>query len=137
MNKTDYQNKVQKMVNNGISEGKYVHTEYTIIKDLSSFQSFLLHHFQDHPQHKDMRPSNNQPARLFATAKTHKFRNIKDANLKELKLRPIIDQTGMCYYHAGKVIANYLKPLAENGYIINDTQRFRIMLNNLPPLNDE
>ena len=137
MNKTDYQNKVQKMINDGISEGKYVHTEDTIIKDLSSFQSFLLRHFKDHPQYKDMRPSNNQPARLFATAKTHKFHNRKDANLKELKLRPIIDQTGTCYYHAGKVIANYLKPLIENDYIINDTQRFPSMLNDLPPLNEE
>ena len=117
MNKTDYQNKVQKMINDGISAGKYVHTEDTIIKDLSSFRF----HFKDHPQYKDMRPSNNQPARFFATAKTHKFHNIKDANLKELKLRPITDQTGTCYYHAGKVIANYLKPLAENDYVINDT----------------
>ena len=137
MNKTDYQNKVQKMINDGISVGKYVHTEDTIIKDLSSFQSFLLCHFNDHPQYKDMRPSNNQPARLFATAKTHKFHNIKDANLKELKLRPIIDQTATCYYHASKVIANYLKPLAENDYVINDTQRFPSMLNDLPPLNEE
>ena len=137
MNKTDYQNKVQKMINDGISKGMYVHTEDTIIKDLSSFQSFLLRHFKDHPQYKDMRPSNNQPARLFATAKTHKFHNIKDGNLKELKLRPVIDQTGTCYYHAGKVIANYLKPLAENYYVINDSQRFPSMLNDLPPVNEE
>ena len=125
------------MINDGISEGKYVHTEDTIIKDLSSFQSFLLCHLKDHPQYKNMRPSNNQPAQLFPTAKTHKFHNIKDANLKELKLRPIIDQTGTSYYHAGKAIANNLKPLAENDYVINDTQRFPSMLNDLPPLHEE
>ena len=52
-------------------------------------------------------------------------------------MRTIIDQTGTCYYHAGKVIANYLKPRAENDYVINDTQRFPSMLNDLPPLNEE
>ena len=68
--------KMLKMINDRISEGKYVHTEDTIIKDLSSFQSFLPHHFKDHSQYKDMCPANNQPARLFATAKTYKFHNI-------------------------------------------------------------
>ena len=41
-----------------------------------------------------MRPISNQPARFFATAKTHKFNRIEDINIQDLKLRPIIDQTG-------------------------------------------
>ena len=38
-----------------------------------------------------MRPTSSQPARLFATAKTHKFTDIKQININDLKLRPIID----------------------------------------------
>ena len=81
-----------------------------------------------------MYPSSNQPARFFATAKTHKFPTLDDVNLNDLKLRPIIDQTGTCYYHAGKVIAEYLKPLADNEYVIKDTQTFPALLKELPPL---
>ena len=40
----------------------------------------------------------------------------------------------MCYYHAGKVVAEYLKLLADNKYVIKDTQSFPTMLNELPPL---
>ena len=40
-----------------------------------------------------MRPVSNQPARFLATAKTHKFDTTEDINVKDLKLRPIIDQT--------------------------------------------
>ena len=53
----------------------------------------------------------HQPARIFATAKTHKFENINDITVDNLKLRPIIDQIGTCYYKKRKVIAVYLKPL--------------------------
>ena len=45
-----------------------------------------------------MRPISNQPARFFATTKTHKFDTIQDINVKDLKLRPIIDQTGTYIY---------------------------------------
>ena len=51
-----------------------------------------------------MRPSSNQPARFFATAKTQKFDQLEDIYLADLKLRPIIDQTGSCY-SAGKVLS--------------------------------
>jgi len=47
---------------------------------------------------------------------------------------PIIDQTGTCYYDAAKVIANLLKSLAENYYVIKNTQSFPTLLNDLPPL---
>ena len=36
-----------------------------------------------------MRPTSSQPARLFATAKTHTFTDIKQININDLKLRPI------------------------------------------------
>ena len=82
-------------------------------------------------------PSSHQPARFFTSAKTHKFENFDDINIKELKLRPIIDQTGTCYYKTGKVIAQYLKPLTKNEFVINNTQDFPSMLNRVELSEDE
>ena len=36
-----------------------------------------------------MRPTSREPARRFATAKNHKFTDIKQININDLKLRPI------------------------------------------------
>ena len=83
------------------------------------------------------RPENNRIARFFASVKTHKFENFEDINLEELKLRPIIDQTGTCFYNAGKVIASYLQPLTHNDYVISDTQTFPSLLKDVPLLEDE
>ncbi|XP_057316765.1 uncharacterized protein LOC130657781 [Hydractinia symbiolongicarpus] len=134
LDKNDYQQIVQNMVDQDMEEGKYFRSDDTTIKDLSSFQGFLHRHFKDHPEYQNMRPSSNQPAQFFATAKTYKFDNPNEVNLPELKLRPIIDQTGTCYYAASKVIASYLSPLAKNEFVIKDTQKFPSMLQNLPPL---
>lgn len=57
-----------------------------------------------------MLPSSHQPAHLFATAKTHKFKNIDNITIDNLRLRPIIDQVGTCFYKTRKVIAEYLRP---------------------------
>ena len=64
--------------------------------------------------------------------KIHKFENINDITIDNLKLRPIMDQTGTCYYRTGKVIAKYLKPLTKNELLISSTQQFPSMLNNVP-----
>ena len=37
-----------------------------------------------------MLPSSHQPARFSASAKTHKFDNLSDINVNNLKLLPII-----------------------------------------------
>ena len=84
-----------------------------------------------------MLPSSHQPARFFATAKTHKFENINDMTVDNLKLRPIIDRTGTCYYKTGKVIAKYLKPLTKNEFVITNIQQYPSMLNNVPLSEDE
>ena len=55
-----------------------------------------------------MLPSSHQAARFFATAKTHRFENINDITIDNLKLRPIIDQTGTLYYKTRKEIGEYL-----------------------------
>ena len=54
-----------------------------------------------------------------------------------MKLQPIIDQTGTCYYKTGKVIAQYLKPLTKNEFVINNTQDFPSMLNRVELSEDE
>ena len=69
-----------------------------------------------------MRPVANQPAKLFATAKTHTFNNIENIYVEELESRPIIDQTGTFTYNCSKVMAEYLKPLCQNEYSIKDAQ---------------
>ena len=137
MNRSDYSKKVESMLQQGISEGKYVRTEDNILKELKSFQSFIYRHFKKSKFYNDMMPSSHQPARFFTSAKTHKFENVDDINIKELKPRPVIDQTGTCYYKTGKVIAQYLKPLTKNEFVINDTQDFPLMLNRVEISEDE
>ena len=71
-----------------------------------------------------MRPTSSQPARLFATAKTHKFTDIKQININDLKLRPMIDQTCTHLYDCSQIIAQYLQPLAINKHTISDALSF-------------
>ena len=83
-----------------------------------------------------MRPTSSQPARLFATSKTHKFIDIKQLNIN--KLHPIIDQTGTHLYDCSKVNAQYLQPLAINQYTISETLSFpNILKENLLDSNEE
>ena len=74
------------MINEGIEQGKYEETEDNILKELESFQSFLDCHFKDTSYYKQMLASSHQPARFFASAKTHKFDNLSDINVTNLKL---------------------------------------------------
>ena len=117
------------MLQQGISEGKYIKTEDNSLKELKSFQSFIYRHFKKSTFYRDMMLSSHQLARFFTSAKTDKFENFDDINIKELKLRPIIDQTGTWYYKTGKVVVQYLKPLTKNEFVINNTQDFPSMLN--------
>ena len=60
---------------------------------MKHFQDFLYRHFYKTKYCDGMDPISNQPSRFSATAKMHTFDTIQD-NVKDLKLRPIIDQTG-------------------------------------------
>ena len=62
----------------------------------------------------------------------HKFESISDNTLEQLKLRPIIDQTGTYIYKALNVVAKYLGPLAKNEYTIRDLISFLDLLKNVP-----
>ena len=47
LNKADYVNKVNKMIDEGIASGKYVETIDTTHTDLKRFQDFHYRHFKD------------------------------------------------------------------------------------------
>ena len=122
------------MINERINKGTQVQTTDNTLKDLELFQSFFYQNFRNHQFYEKMRLTSNQPARLYATAKTHKFENLDDISIYKLKFRPIIDQTGTFTYDAAKVIDEYKKPLAKNEYRINDCQEFLDMLKDLRSL---
>ena len=46
-------------------------------------------------------------------------------------------KAGTCYYKTGKVIAQYLKPLTKNKFVINNTQDFPSKLNRVELPEDE
>ena len=124
------------MIEEGIHKGVYEKSVDNTFKDLKRFQDFLYRNFRNYENYSKMRPKSNQPARMYGTAKTHKFQNIKEITSDNIKFRPIIDQTGSLTYNASQIIASYLKPLCYNEYTIKDTQSFSIQLQELPPLAD-
>ena len=71
-----------------------------------------------------IRPVSNQPARHYATAKTHKFEDYNQISTDNLKLRPIISTCGTYYYETCKALSKYLAPLAENQHTIKNTLDF-------------
>ena len=114
LNKADCVNKVNKMIDEGIPSGEYVETADTTHTYLKRFQDFLYRHFKDKKCYDEMRPISKQTAWFFATAKTNRFKSLEEINVNQLKLRPLIDQTGNYIYNSSKVIAKYLKALAKN-----------------------
>ena len=51
-------------------------------------------------------------------------------NVKNLKLRPIIDQSNTFTYNAAKIVSDYFQPLAQNEYVIKDTLLFAEIIKN-------
>ena len=139
MDKACYNDKINRLINDGISKGVYVIEENdNTLTELKSFQNFIYRNFKKHEKYKEIRSTSRQPGRLFVTAKTHKFTDIKQININDLKLRPIIDQTGTHLYDCSKIIAQYLQPLAINEYTISDTLSFPdILKENSLDINEE
>ena len=131
MDSKKYYEKLETMLNEGIKNGIY-----TTLHDLKLFLDFLYRNFKDYKDYKEMRPASNRPARLYASAKIHKFDNINDVNLDQLKFRPIMDQAGTKTYNAAQVISNYLELLCINEYNTKDTLQFPQLLKDLLPLKD-
>ena len=123
MNKADYIKKMETMIEEGIKNGTYAEAGDTIMQDLKRFQDFLRRNFKNYEHYSGMYPESNEPAKMYGTAKTHKFDSTDKIKITKLKFRPIIDQTGTYTYKAAKVISRYLKPLC-NSDAIKDTQSF-------------
>lgn len=113
LNKVDYVNKVNAMIDEGVIGGKYVRTTDNT-HELQNFQQFIYRNFQNHKDYVNLRPNSHEHGKFFATAKTHKFKTFGDINVDELRLRPIIDQTGSYTHGAAKIISKYLQPLTKN-----------------------
>ena len=135
IDKANYQDNLQKMVEDGIKDSIYKVAEDNTLKDLKLFKSFLYRNFRKYEHYEEILPKSNQPGQLYGTAKIHKFTNIDEITIDNLKFRPIIAQTGTYTYNAAQVIAKYLKPLCSgNNYIIRNTQEFPMSLKQQDPL---
>ena len=70
---------------------------------MEKFQDLFLD-FYTYEHYKSVYPHSNQPAKLYGTAKTHKFNSIQEINKEKLKFRPIIDRTRAYSYNGAQVI---------------------------------
>ena len=129
MNRSEHFKKLQHMIDEGIQNGVYIVTEDRTLEDLITcsvvFYTVTL---------RNMVPISNQPGQLYGIAKTFKFDNTADITVDNLKICPIIAQSGTYKYNAAKVVANYLKLLCSNVYIILNTQEFAKIIHELDPL---
>ena len=75
----------------------------------------------------------NQPGRLFCTAKTHKFTDLSEVTVDNLKLRPVIDQSNSFTSKAATFLSEYLKPLQDKEFMLSDTLKFPDLIKKLPP----
>ena len=73
------------MIDDGIMKGTYIETTDNTLKELFRFQDFVYRNVRNYKPYKDIQPDSNQPARLYGTAKTHKFKNLKEITLANMK----------------------------------------------------
>ena len=64
------------MINDDITKDTYVETTGNTLKELSHFQDFVYKKFHNYKRYKHIQPDSNQTARLYRTAKTHKFETL-------------------------------------------------------------
>ena len=113
IDKSDYTQKLEDMIEQGISKGTYERTDDNTLQDLKRFQDFLYRNFYNYENYDKITryPHSNQPAKLYGTAKTHKFKYVKEITKEQIKFQPIIDQTGTYTYGAAQGISQYPKTL--------------------------
>ena len=125
MRRGDKDIKLQNMIDDGIRQGIYPPLVDTNLSDLKKFQDFLCRNFNGKlDRYEDMRPISNQPGKIYATAKTHKFDSLENITIQNLKFHSIISQIETYTYNTAKVLSDYLKLLCQNEYKIKDTQSF-------------
>ena len=137
MNKVNYIKKTETMIEEGIKNGTYAEAGDTTMQDLKRFQDFLRRNFRKYEHYNEMYLECNEPAKMYGTAKTHKFGRTDNIEIKKLKFRLIIDQTGTYTHKAAKVISRCLKPLCDSEYTIKDTQSLAKLIKELPPLKED
>ena len=94
-----YKEKINRLIYDVISKGVYAIEENgNKLTELKSFKNCNFRNSKKHEKYNKIRPTSSQPARRFATEKTHKFTDTKQININNLKLPPIIDQTGTHLY---------------------------------------
>ena len=81
------------MIDEGIQNGVYIVTKHRLLEDLKSFRSFLYRNFKKYEHYEKTLPTLNQPGQLYGTAKIHKFDNIADITVDNLKFCPILAQS--------------------------------------------
>ena len=108
--KTGYNNKVNGLIEDGIINGKYVETTDSKHKEWKIFQDFLYRDFYHKEYFDEMRPISKQPNCFFTRAKIHKLEDFEKINTGNLKLRPIVKQSGTYIYYRSKVVENYPNP---------------------------
>ena len=69
LNKTDYIEKLENMVKEGIDKGADTLAEDNIVKDLKNFKQCFKQNLKGYSKLDDMLPPFNQPARIYATTK--------------------------------------------------------------------
>ena len=83
MNKQDYIQKLENMLNAGRRRWISERSTDTKKQYLETFRRFLYRIFKNHPSYDKMRPKFNQSARLYATAKTHKFNDLDEITVEK------------------------------------------------------
>ena len=85
--KTDYIEKLENMVKEGVDKGTYTLTQDDTIKDkmtplktLATSSNFLNEISKDMVNSMMMLPTSNQPARIYASAKRHKFSSVDNVS---------------------------------------------------------
>ena len=78
MKRSDYIEKLEVMIEDGVKMGIYEVTTDSTLQYLRRFQDFLYRNFREYEHCKTMYPHNNQTAKLYGTAKMHKFNNINE-----------------------------------------------------------
>ena len=141
MQQEDYDMKLQNMTDDGIRQGIYSPTVDTTLSNLKKFQDFLHRNFKGKcDRYDDMRPISNQPGKIYATAKTHKFDLLENITIK---ISSFVQQFVnyfltylQCWKDTIRLLEN-LKPFYQNEYKINDAQSFASHIKEQPPLNED
>ena len=77
VNKSGYIQKLEDMIEEGISKDSYESTDDTALQDLKRLKDFMYRNLYNYENYHKMYIHSNQPAQLFRAAQTHKFENIK------------------------------------------------------------